>query len=161
MEAQLQFQVASRWGVKHLRHFHLTDFSRWLTKWPKLSVRGKPARCFVFSDLLHSGPQSASGRHVDLIGLQLVAQPEQLLSVGCSRVVHLLLSHLLWSANCASNMVWIFSIFSEVLVTASGGMSMNVRICSTEERRLHTTCLETAKKALGSSLPMACLNDVR
>ena len=31
-----------------------------------------------------------------------------------------------------------------------GGYSIDVRIYSTEERRLHTTCLETAKKAMES-----------
>ena len=35
-------------------------------------------------DLLHSGPQGALGSHGDLIGFQLIAQPEQLLSVGCT-----------------------------------------------------------------------------
>ena len=43
-----------------------------------------------------------------------------------------------------------------------GWMDGCVRIYSTEERRLHTTCLETAKKVFEERrLLKTCLNDVR
>ena len=35
-----------------------------------------------------------------------------------------------------------------LLVKCASDSTRFVRICSTEERRLHTTCLETAKKAM-------------
>ena len=51
---------------------------------------------------------------------------------------------------------WPRAVRSRVVLTATfakalrDGLSLFVRIHSAEERRLHTTCLETAKKAMES-----------